>query len=130
MRVLEALFCVVLFSGGCGSHAGSVAPPRSSLVGRVFTGKAVYYSSSYNGRKTASGEIYNETKMTAAHRTLPFGTIVRVTNLANGKSVVVRINDRGPFGRKERIIDLSLAAARKLEMVKAGVVNVRIEVIR
>jgi rare lipoprotein A len=92
------------------------------------TGLASYYAAEYHGRKTASGQIFDMNKMTAAHRTLPFGEKVRVTNLANERSVVVVINDRGPFVRK-RIIDVSLAAARKLDMVKAGMAKVRLEVL-
>lgn len=90
------------------------------------TGGASYYSDSFNGRKTANGELYNSSKFTAAHKTLPFGTIVTVTNIANGKSVTVRINDRGPFVAG-RIIDLSRAAAKQIDMVNAGVVKVKIQ---
>ena len=91
----------------------------------VETGKASYYANKFNGRKTANGEIFRNSKKTAAHKTLPFGTKVKVTNLCNGKSVKVRINDRGPFvaGRN---IDLSKRAARKIGMVKEGVGNVKI----
>ncbi len=88
-------------------------------------GKASYYAKKFQGRKTASGEKYNASKMTAAHRTIPFGTMVEVTNLKNGKTVKVRINDRGPRVRG-RIIDVSGAAAKKLDMVKDGVVQVKI----
>ncbi len=91
-------------------------------------GKASYYGDKFNGRKTASGEIYDQNKLTAAHPTLKFDTVVKVMNLFNDKSVVVRINDRGPYA-KNRIIDLSKAAAKKLDMAKAGVVEVLIEVI-
>lgn len=86
-------------------------------------GIASYYSEKYNGRKTASGEIFNEKKLTAAHTTLPFGTEVKVKNLANGKTVKVRINDRGPF-ITGRIIDLSKKAAEKLDMINAGISKV------
>lgn len=96
---------------------------------RVQEGLASWYGPDFHGKPTASGEIFNMYAYTAAHRKLPFGTLVRVTNLYNGKSVVVRINDRGPFKRK-RIIDLSYAAAKKIGMVEAGVVRVRIEVIK
>ncbi|HAI84313.1 MAG TPA: septal ring lytic transglycosylase RlpA family lipoprotein [Chitinophagaceae bacterium] len=89
------------------------------------TGKASYYADKYEGRKTASGEVYRGSKFTAAHRTLPFGTIVTVRNLKNNKTVVVKINDRGPFVAG-RIIDLSKAAARKIDMIKDGVVSVEI----
>ncbi len=92
-------------------------------------GKASYYDDSFAGKRTASGEIYNPKKLTAAHRTLPFGTRVRVINLFNDKSVIVRINDRGPF-IKSRIIDLSRAAAERLDMIENGVVEVFIEVIQ
>ena len=90
---------------------------------RAESGKAAYYS---HGRRTASGEVSGATGFTAAHRTLPFGTQVRVTNLRNGRSVVVRINDRGPFGRG-RIIDVSRAAARELDMIGSGIAKVRVD---
>ena len=90
------------------------------------TGKASYYADKFNGRKTANGETFRNRKKTAAHKTLPFGTIVKVTNLRNGRSVKVRINDRGPFvaGRQ---IDLSKKAARKIGMVKEGVGHVKMQ---
>ncbi len=88
-------------------------------------GLASYYSHKLHGQRTASGEYYNEKAMTAAHPNLPFGTIVEVVNLRNGKTVQVRINDRGPHIRG-RIIDLSYAAAVKLRMVGAGVAKVSI----
>ena len=86
-------------------------------------------AASFTGRKTASGERYNKHSMTAAHRSLPFGTIVRVTNMKNRRRVSVRINDRGPFVRG-RIIDLSKAAAKKLRMIDAGVVRCTVEVVK
>ncbi|MGD1842588.1 MAG: septal ring lytic transglycosylase RlpA family protein [Thermonemataceae bacterium] len=92
-------------------------------------GKASYYADKFNGRKTASGEIFSNNKMTAAHRTLAFNTVVRVTNLTNSKSVVVRINDRGPYAHN-RIIDLSKVAARKLDMIRTGTAKVKVEVIK
>jgi len=99
----------------------------SSCAQRITqTGKASYYANKFNGRKTASGEVFRNSKRTAAHLTIPFGTKVKVTNLRNGKSVKVRINDRGPFV-KGRIIDLSKKAARKIDMVNEGVGNVRIK---
>lgn len=93
------------------------------------TGMASYYSSKFEGRKTANGEIFSNSLLTAAHPTLPFGTKVKVTCLANNRSVVVRINDRGPFSSKKRIIDLSQSAARELGIIKKGVARVRIEVV-
>ena len=89
---------------------------------------ASYYADKFNGRRTASGERFDNQKYTAAHRTLPFGTKVRVTNEANGKSTIVKINDRGPFV-KGRVIDLSKSAAIELDFVKAGVADVEVEII-
>ncbi len=90
----------------------------------IESGKASYYADKFEGRQTSNGEIFKQNKKTAAHRTLPFGTKVTVTNLANGRTVKVRINDRGPFV-KGRMIDLSKKAAKKLDMVDAGVANVQ-----
>jgi rare lipoprotein A len=99
----------------------------SSCSSRITqAGKASYYADKFNGRKTASGEKFRNSKKTAAHKTLPFGTKVKVTNLKNGKSVKVRINDRGPFVAG-RIIDLSKKAARKIDMDKEGVGTVKIQ---
>jgi rare lipoprotein A len=108
----------------------------NEVAGQAFTpsyhkferGKASFYSNALKGNKTASGEIYNPNKFTAAHPTLPFGTKVLVTNLYNGNSIVVRINDRGPRV-KSRIIDLSYAAAQQLEMIESGITDVTVEVI-
>ena len=91
------------------------------------TGTASFYGGKWHGRKTANGEIFDTYKLTAAHKTLPFGTRVRVTNLSNGKSVVVRINNRGPYS-KGRIIDLSQAAFSKIENMSKGVTKVKLEV--
>lgn len=92
------------------------------------TGVASYYADEFNGKKTASGEIYNMNKLTAAHPSYPFGTIVKVTNLKNGKIVVVRINDRMP-DFKNRIIDLSYEAAKQISMINDGIQEVELEVI-
>lgn len=89
------------------------------------TGKASYYGKKWNGRKTASGEVFNTDSLTCAHKTLPFGTMLKVTNQKNGKSVIVRVTDRGPY-IEGRIIDLSLAAATKIDMVHSGVAPVEI----
>lgn len=96
---------------------------------KAQTGVASWYGEPYHGRPTASGEIYNQWALTAAHPTLPFGTIVRVRNEKNRREVDVRINDRGPFVRG-RIIDLSREAAGRLGMINDGVVPVRVEVLR
>jgi rare lipoprotein A len=117
-----ALACFLV---GCSSTRSNKS--SASKTGGTI-GIASFYAEKYHGKKTASGQIFDMNKMTAAHRTLPFGQMVRVTNLANNRSVQVVINDRGPFV-KGRIIDVSLAAARKLDMVKAGVAKVRLEVL-
>ena len=103
----------------------SAAPAAS---GDASEGKVAHYGAKFNGRKTASGERFNMNAMTMAHKTLPFGTRVKVTNLANKKSVVVRVNDRGPTN-PDRIGDLTTGAARKIGMTKAGVVDARLEVV-
>ncbi len=92
-------------------------------------GLASYYAEKFSGRKTASGEIYRPEAMTAAHRTLPFGTRVKVTRLDNGASVTVRVNDRGPW-KKGRVIDLSREAAKQIGLMKAGVARVKLEIVR
>jgi rare lipoprotein A len=93
-----------------------------------MTGIASWYGPGFHGNRSASGERYNQNAMTAAHRSLPFGTKVQVTNLRNGRSVVVRINDRGPFIRG-RVIDLSAAAARVLGLMQSGTAPVQIDVL-
>jgi rare lipoprotein A len=104
------------------------AAPNPALSAYTEEGIASWYGVPFHGRRASNGEIYDMYKFTAAHRTLPFETMVRVTNLSNGKSTVVRITDRGPFV-ENRIIDLSLAAAREIESVGPGVVPVRMEVL-
>jgi len=97
--------------------------------GVVFEeGKASWYGAPFHGRQASNGEIYDMNKLTAAHRTLPFNTVVRVTNMTNGKSTTVRITDRGPFV-DNRIIDLSYAAAREIESIGPGVVPVQLEIL-
>ncbi|NLE84969.1 MAG: septal ring lytic transglycosylase RlpA family protein [Myxococcales bacterium] len=95
----------------------------------TFSGKATYYADSLAGNSTASGEPYDPKLHSAAHRKLPFGTVVRVTRQDTGAVTYVRVNDRGPFGSRDRVIDLSRAAAEELEMLRAGVVPVRVEVL-
>lgn len=132
--VALALASVVLLPG-CAStgNANTKTSPQSSdspyEVKTVQHGKASWYSVKTNyGTKTASGERLDEKAATAAHKTLPMGTKVRVTNLANGKSEIVRINDRGPF-IKGRIIDVTIGSAERLGFVKRGVVPVKVEVL-
>lgn len=115
-----ALSLVLLWFMGCSSKPPVKKPPAYEAVGL-----ASYYGKRFQGRKTASGERYNMHGLTAAHKSLAFGTRVHVTHLNNGRSVTVRINDRGPFV-KGRIIDLSYAAAERLGILSRGVVKVRI----
>ncbi|MBX0334407.1 septal ring lytic transglycosylase RlpA family protein [Pontibacter sp. HSC-14F20] len=107
---------------------GVSQPTFAQSNDKTQIGSASWYGSKYHGRKTSSGERYNKNDMTAAHKTLPFGTMVKVTNPANDESVVLRINDRGPFVGN-RIIDVSEAAARKLGIHTAGVAKVKVEVL-
>ena len=102
--------------------------PAAATAGDVTTGKAAWYGKKFNGRKTASGQRFNASLLTAASNTLPFGTLVKVTNLKNKKSVTVRINDRGPQ-QADRIIDVTRAAAARLGMLKSGVVEVEVNVV-
>ena len=95
----------------------------------TLTGRASYYSDRLAGRRTASGEPYRTTEFTAASRDLRFGTILRVTREDTGAVTYARVNDRGPFGDRRRIIDLSRAAAEELDMIRAGVVDVRVEIV-
>ncbi|MCD9541139.1 septal ring lytic transglycosylase RlpA family protein [Photobacterium carnosum] len=96
---------------------------------KVIDGKASYYANMFQGRKTANGQIFDQGKLTAAHRTLPFGTKVKVTNINNHKSVIVTINDRGPFIRG-RIIDLSSSAFKAIGNPRTGVLNVTMEILK
>lgn len=98
------------------------------LTVEAVVGYASFYAHDFDGKKTANGETYNMYELTAAHRTYPFNTMIRVTNLANDKSVIVRINDRGPFV-EGRIIDLSLGAAIQLGMSDTGILKVKLEII-
>lgn len=102
---------------------------ETAPVVKVEYGKASYYADKFQGRPTASGEIYDRNKLTAAHKTLPFGTFCRITNTANKKTVTVRINDRGPFTRG-RIIDLSYHAMQLLDGITAGEIDVMVEVLK
>ena len=134
MRPVILLTALCLVLSGCGGKKARATLPtpnsRPTPVRADLEGLASYYAEPYHGRRTASGEIFDTYKgMTAAHRTLPFNTVVRVTNTTNGKNVDVRINDRGPFV-DGRVIDLSVLAARKIDLVGAGVVPVRLKVIK
>ena len=115
-------------SGPASSPSRPRVAPAPAPAGYAEEGNASWYGVPFHGRRAANGETYDMYKLTAAHRTLPFETLVRVTNLLNNNSAIVRITDRGPFV-DNRIIDLSLGAARELDMVAAGIAPVRIEVL-
>jgi peptidoglycan lytic transglycosylase len=136
--VRVVVFCFVtiiatIATSGCAHRVtakspASVSQPAPARIGITESGVASWYGEPYNGRRSASGEIFDMQQFVAAHRTLPFQTWVEVTDLDNGKKVCVRIIDRGPF-TKGRIIDLSLAAAREIEMVGPGTARVKLKVI-
>jgi rare lipoprotein A len=122
---------VLLLLGGCATGRSAPTPSGPTAPGvQGFEQKGVasWYGRPHHGRRTASGEIYDMNALTAAHRTLPFGTWVRVTNVETGQSIDVRINDRGPFVRN-RVIDLSYAAARGVGVAGRGLATVRLKVI-
>lgn len=119
------LVCLALLSFGC---SGITLKNDALRTGYNETGKASFYAMKFQSRKTASGELFDQSANTAAHKKLPFGTKVKVTNVKNGKSVIVRINDRGPFVRG-RIIDLSRSAFSSIGNTSAGVIDVKIEVV-
>ncbi len=129
---------IVIVLGGLGNaccpasaqHVRSHESSGGEHVGDVLRGEASYYASSLAGNRTSNGERYNPREYTAASRTLPFGTRLRVTRVDTGQSVVVRVNDRGPFGQRRRILDLSRAAADKLDMQRAGHVEIEATVIK
>ena len=135
------IFCcaaALIFAAGCASSprftkdrsgaSRSHEEASSSKSLKSLEGIASYYADDFNGKKTANGETYDMYKMTAAHRSFPFNTKVKVTNLENKRSIIVRINDRGPF-KLDRIIDLSLAAATQLGMKGSGTARVRLDVV-
>ena len=119
---------VALVGAACGRARARAPVPAAPSLGAGETGLATWYGHPYHGRRSASGEIYDMEKLTAAHRTLPFGTRVAVTNLDNGRAVEVRVNDRGPFVAG-RLLDLSESAARAIGGIGAGLIHVRIRVV-
>jgi len=133
-----AIAALALAAAGCGSCPCATASHTATTLSsadeareplRVLRGRASYYADSLAGNRTASGERYDPRALTAASRDLPFGTMVRVVREDTGASVVVRVNDRGPFGDRRRILDLSRAAAEQLDMIRAGVISIRAEVL-
>ena len=124
----DLLVAALIFMSGCAVPASKVALPSIPQSSVSQTGIASWYGPGFHGKATASGEIYNQNDMTAAHQTLPLGTKVMVTNLENGSAAEVLVNDRGPFA-KDRIIDLSYAAAQSIHMVGPGTALVRVDVV-
>lgn len=127
MALIAALIALV-FAAGCAKKTKRIRLPAAPRIGSIETGIASWYGIPYHGRRAANGEIYDMEKLTAAHRTLSFGTWVEVENLDNGKMVTVRITDRGPF-IDGRIIDLSKAAAREVGLLGPGLARVRLKIV-
>jgi rare lipoprotein A len=125
MKRIVIIFLALSITSGCALHRREAISPQAK---NVEVGWASWYGKDFHGRRTASGAVYDMYQLTAAHKTLPLGTAAMVTHLDNGKSVLVTINDRGPFVRG-RIIDLSYAAAQALGMVEEGVAKVRVDVV-
>jgi rare lipoprotein A len=122
-----ALASSMLFANASHAQSAKHETSEKAAVVKTLSGAASWYGGKFHGRRTANGERYDMNKHTAAHKSLPFGTKVRVTNRINGKSVVVRINDRGPF-TGNRIIDLSRGAAGAVDMIGTGIAPVIIEI--
>lgn len=121
-----AVVCLLLRQGALAQTSATLKPAAVTTQ----TGVAVFYSDEMQGKSLASGEKYDKDALTAAHRTLPLGTMIKVTNLTNKKSTVVKVNDRGPHGSNKRILDLSRRAAQELDMIRDGKAEVKIEVVR
>lgn len=122
----KSTFILILLFGFIATSCGTIR--NAETVRTLDTGLASWYGPNFHGKLTANGETYNMDDLTAAHRSLPFNTVVKVTNLDNGRTVVVRVNDRGPYVGN-RIIDLSRGAARRIDMEDAGVAHVRLELV-
>jgi rare lipoprotein A len=131
-KISKSVLAVFILLGWAAPLSGDNADKQSLRIAKATvkpeTGIASYYGEKYHGRQTANGEIFNMNELTAAHPKLKFGTKVKVTHLANHRTVTVRINDRGPFV-KGRVIDLSQAAAEELQMIRAGLAEVKLEIV-
>lgn len=118
------VLCIALLSySSC--HSQIDCCPEDIVLGNIVEGRASYYGPKFHGKKTANGEKMDKFGLTCAHKTLPFGTMLEVTNLANGKRVIVRVNDRGPFSGS-RIIDISYEAAKTINMISSGIQRVQV----
>lgn len=124
MKLLRSISSALAVAGTLALSPMGITPASAQMM----AGTASWYGPGFHGRRTASGERFDQNALTAAHRSLPFGTRVRVTNQANGESVIVRINDRGPF-HGNRVIDLSREAAAEIGLLRAGIGRVTIEVL-
>lgn len=130
LRVMLSVFMMAVLMAGCASRPANTASTKSKdWIGFTQKGQASYYGANHQGKKTASGEPFKQELKTAAHKTIPFGAMVKVTNVENDKSVVVRVNDRGPFV-SGRIIDLSSSAFNAIGSTAKGVLKVEVEVVR
>ena len=126
LSMQKNILYILIFMVSLAACHRKTVPESSGKTNTISeTGYASYYTDNLNGHSTASGEVYNSSKMTGAHKKLPFGTLVTVTNVSNGKKVTVKINDRGPFV-SGRIIDISKAAAKQVGMIGAGIIKVKI----
>ena len=132
---LSFLFGLIIYHCAPSSRFSSQSSPSSQSYvsdksdSDILYGESSYYADKFHGRKTANGEIFDMYTKTAAHKTLPFNTLLEVTNLENNQSVIVRVNDRGPFVGN-RILDLSFGAAREIDMISSGVVRVKIKIVK
>lgn len=121
-RILIVCTAILVYSS---CHSQADCCPEDVVLGNIIEGKASYYGVRFHGKKTANGEKMDKAALTCAHKTLPFGTMLEVTNLANGERVIVRVNDRGPYSGS-RIIDISLEAAQRIKMINSGVQRVQV----
>ncbi|MFP4458556.1 MAG: septal ring lytic transglycosylase RlpA family protein [Candidatus Zixiibacteriota bacterium] len=125
--IISILLIFVIFFAGCSAYPRFYSRRMKGDLMLYQIGVASYYADEFHGKKTSCGEVFDMNELTAAHRTLPFQTNVKVTNYLNGESVIVRINDRGPFV-KGRIIDLSKSAAKEINMISTGTAPVKLEI--
>lgn len=135
MKKIILLTFTTIFLASCSSavkftsaNSGKYTDTNAEVL-TIMYGKASYYGSEFDGRSTSSGDTFSNQKYSAAHKSLPFGTMVKVTNINNNKSVIVKINDRGPYVAG-RVIDLSRIAAEQLDMIRSGVIDVKLEVLK
>lgn len=127
LSIFVACTTTIRFSSD--AEYGKINEEKNVSTGKVFNGKASYYATKFHGKRTSSGEIFDMYKKTAAHKTLPFGTKLKVTNLNNRKTTIVKVNDRGPF-KPGRSLDLSYGAAIELDMLNDGVIKYKAEIMK